>query len=65
MSLRYHRSTPCFRDDKVVAGSLKARGAGRAKLAPEDLVQAAVRSLAQSRPGIAIGHHLHKKRLLL
>ena len=52
-------STPCFRDDKVVAGRLEARRAGRSKLAPEDLVEAAVRGLAQACPGVAVGHHLH------
>ncbi len=59
MTLRCKRSTPCFRNDEVATGGLEARCAGRAKLAPEDLVQAAVRGLAQARPRVAIGHHLH------
>ena len=60
--MRCSGRVPCFRDNKVVAGRLEARRAGRAKLAPEDLVEAAVRGLAQARPGIAVWHHLHPWR---
>ena len=53
------RDPPGLRHHKVVARGLKASGAGRAKLAAEDLVQAAVGRLAEPRPGVAVGHHLH------